>query len=63
MPLREDWLPWVNDPQTDKETEELRRSVQRGRPFGSDAWQAKMSLELSLAQTMRNRGRQPKDSR
>jgi putative transposase len=62
VPLREDWLQWVNDPQTDKETEELRRSVQRGRPFGSDAWQAKMSLELGLAQTMRNRGRQPKDS-
>ena len=55
-----DWLTWVNDPQTDKEIEELRCSAQRGRPFGAAEWQAKISEKLGLDYTFRKRGRSPK---
>jgi putative transposase len=56
---RADWLEWVNEPQTDKETHELRSSVQRGRPYGAGDWQAKTALALNLAHTFRKRGRKP----
>jgi hypothetical protein len=32
-----DWLQWVNEPQTEKELEALRLSVDRGKPFGQDS--------------------------
>ena len=48
VPCRDDWLTWVNEPQTDKEMEELRTSVNRGRPFGSAAWQARYTKILGL---------------
>jgi putative transposase len=51
VPCREDWLTWVNEPQTDKEMEELRTSVRRGRPFGSPAWQARYATMLGLEST------------
>jgi putative transposase len=35
----------------------LRKSVQRGTPFGSAAWQAKIAGRLNLQSTMRARGR------
>ena len=60
VPCREDWLAWVNEPQTDKEMEELRTSVIRGRPFGSPAWQARYATMLGLESTFRGRGRQRK---
>jgi len=28
------WVEWVNQPETEQELESLRKSVQRGRPFG-----------------------------
>jgi len=34
----EDWLALVNRPETDEELVALRQSVQRGTPFGSEAW-------------------------
>jgi putative transposase len=58
---REDWLAWVNEPQTDKEMEELRASVIRGRPFDSPAWQARCATMLGLESTFRRRGRQRKE--
>lgn len=33
-----DWVARMNRPQTASEFEALRVSVQRGRPFGADAW-------------------------
>jgi hypothetical protein len=33
-----DWMKWVNQPMTDAELIRLRRSLNRGAPFGSDAW-------------------------
>lgn len=60
VPCREDWLAWVNEPQTDKEMEGLRASVIRSRPFGSPAWQARYATMLGLESTLRRRGRQRK---
>ena len=57
---RDDWLQWVNEPQTDKEMEQLRISVARGRPFGSPAWQAQSAKKLGLEFTFRKRGRTSK---
>lgn len=55
-----DWLDWVNKPQTEVELKALRCSVQRGRPYGSQAWVQKIAKKLSLDGTLRPRGRPPK---
>jgi putative transposase len=39
LPMPDDWGRYVNEPQTEAELEALRRSVQRGCPFGSPGWQ------------------------
>src|SRR5438876_840092 len=39
LPRPDDWGDRVNRPETAGELEALRRSVARGRPFGSAAWQ------------------------
>ncbi len=34
----EDWLSWVNEPQTKSEEESIRASVRTSRPYGSKEW-------------------------
>jgi len=57
---REDWLTWVNEPQTAKELAALRESARRGRPFGGPAWQAETAARLRLQSTFRPPGRSKK---
>jgi putative transposase len=57
LPLPEDWLDYVNAPQTEDELEALRRSVQRVCPYGSPPWQKRMATRLGLGHTLRPRGR------
>jgi putative transposase len=52
-----DWAQFVNEPQSAEELESLRRSVNRGCPFGEDQWRDKMVDELGLESTVRDRGR------
>jgi len=52
-----DWLEWVNQPQSDKELEQIRRSVNKGQPFGSVPWQQKTAAALGLESTFRKPGR------
>ena len=52
-----DWLSWVNQAVTPAELEALRRSVNRGTPFGDDAWVGKTVEQLGLQATLRPRGR------
>jgi len=59
----EDWLAWVNEPQTEAELEALRESIRRGRPFGSQAWQNQTAQRLGLEFTMRPRGRPRKHAK
>ena len=52
-----DWKEFVNEPQSAEELEALRRSANRGSPFGDDDWQKTMAQELDLEWTIRPRGR------
>ena len=56
------WLDYVNEPQTEAEVKRLRESVQRGRPFGQEAWLTKTAAELGLEASLRPRGRPRKKS-
>jgi putative transposase len=55
------WNQYVNDPQSEAELAAIRRSIARGQPFGGNAWQKKVTQQLSLEHTFRPRGR-PKKS-
>ena len=61
---RDDWVSWVNRPQSMTEVDALATCIKRGRPYGSDTWVLRTVKALSLESTMRPRGRQQiKDSR
>ena len=51
------WAQRVNQAETDAELAALRRSVQRGTPFGSDRWTLRTVAKLGLESTIRPRGR------
>ncbi|GKS63024.1 transposase [Nitrospira sp.] len=55
------WVARVNQPETGEELKTLRLSVQRGRPFGDDAWVKRMVKRFGMESTLRPRGR-PKGS-
>jgi putative transposase len=38
---RKDWIDWVNQPQTAAEEAAIRRSIEEGRPYGTDRWIAR----------------------
>jgi putative transposase len=52
-----DWAPRVNRPFGPKEEEAVRRSIERGQPFGSSEWQAAVAARLGLESVFRPRGR------
>jgi putative transposase len=60
VPLPEAWCAYVNAPQTVGELEAVRRSVVRGSPFGSAAWQALTAQRMGLEATLRPKGRPKK---
>ena len=51
------WRERVNAALTKPELESIRTSVQRGRPFGEDAWLRSCVKRLGLESTLRPRGR------
>ena len=53
----DDWLDWVNQPQTETELKALRESISRSRPFGTKSWQHDTAKKLGLESTLRPRGR------
>ncbi len=61
-PLRRpnDWLSFVNEPQTEAELTALRRCVNRGCPFGDANWVNATAKQLGLNSTLRQRGRPKK---
>jgi putative transposase len=59
-PMPSDWIDRVNEPQTEAELEALRRSVQRGCPFGASPWQKRIAARLGLGHTLRPPGRPKK---
>jgi putative transposase len=59
----EGWAQLVNEPQTEAEVQALRRSVNRGTPFGSQDWQQQAAKDLGLETTLRPRGRPRKSEK
>ena len=51
------WIHHVNLPQPEAELQAVRRSVQRGRPFGEEQWSDRVVHRLGLETTIRFRGR------
>ena len=51
------WLEHVNSPQTDAELTAIRRSVNRGTPFGNETWATAATRSLGLEITTRPHGR------
>jgi len=52
-----DWIVRVNRPDNEKELQALRRSVQRGRPYGAPEWQRRIAKRLGLESAYRSAGR------
>ena len=61
VPRPLDWLSFVNQALTAKELDALRLSAQRGRPYGSERWQASVANHLGLESTLHSRGRPRKE--
>jgi putative transposase len=57
IPLSGDWIARVNAPESTVELEALRRSVNRGTPFGDEAWVSRTASDLGLEASVRPRGR------
>ena len=57
VPLPENWLAFVNEPQTPAEVESIRTSVQRQRPFGAQEWVEREAQDLGLQQSLAPLGR------
>lgn len=51
-----DWVTLVNWPQPMSELESLRLRVQRGCPFGEDAWVLRMTTRFGMEPRGRSRG-------
>lgn len=57
VPLPENWIAYVNEPQTPAEVESIRTCVQRQRPFGAEHWVEREAHELGLLQSVAPIGR------
>ena len=55
----ENWLQFVDAPQSKAELDALRRCTQRNAPFGGTAWVAETAKSLGLESSVRNIGRPP----
>lgn len=60
-PEPKDWVHWVNQAQSTMELEEVRRSVNRGTPYGASAWARQTAVELGLEASLKPRGRPRKE--
>lgn len=54
------WADYVNAPHTNAELAALRRSVDRGCPYGDEQWSKRTVRKLGLESTVRPRGRPKK---
>ena len=62
LPRPPGWAAAVDRPETPLEIEALRRSVQRGTPYGEPAWVAAMADRFTLRSTLRPHGRPPRSA-
>ena len=52
-----DYLKFLNEPQSDKEVDIIRRSINKSIPFGSDHWATKTVKRFGIEQVLRRVGR------
>jgi putative transposase len=57
QPRRGAWVEYVNAPQSEAELAAIRRSVQRGCPYGEESWRDRIVRRLRLESTLRPQGR------
>jgi putative transposase len=60
VPRPRHWAEHVRQPQTEAELTAVRRSIQRGAPFGDADWTIDTARRLGLQSTLRPRGRPKK---
>jgi putative transposase len=60
VPRHAGWLEYVQEPHSEAELAALRRSVERGTPFGSAAWVERTAAALGLESSLCPPGRPPK---
>jgi putative transposase len=60
LPRKPSWVDYVNTPQTEAELLALRRSVNRGSPFGDERWSERTMDRFGLDSTIRPIGRPKK---
>ena len=53
----DEYVKWVNEPQTVKEMEDINLCIRKNRPFGSDGWVDDVCKKFSLESTKRDSGR------
>jgi putative transposase len=57
------WRTWVNEAQSEAELAGLRRSIDKGTPYGSGHWTRLAAKRLGLESSLRARGRPRKDTK
>ena len=57
IPRSPNWVDKVNEAMSEAELEAVRRSIQRGSPFGDEKWMLTTAQRLGLSSTLRPRGR------
>jgi putative transposase len=57
LPRGDDWLDWVNRPQSEAELAALRKCIERGTPYGNESWQHATAERLGLEASLHPRGR------
>ncbi len=55
------WLALLNHPLDEKQMDQVRLSLKRGRPLGEARWVDKMADRLDLRHTLRDPGRPKKE--
>ena len=62
LPRPRNWNALLRDPQDSAELDAIRRSVNKGQPYGSENWVKRTARRLGLESTLRRRGRPRKQS-
>ncbi|PJE64856.1 MAG: hypothetical protein COU90_01185 [Candidatus Ryanbacteria bacterium CG10_big_fil_rev_8_21_14_0_10_43_42] len=52
--MPDDYISYVNEPEKDDELEELRYSVNRGKPYGREQWINRIINRFNLESTVRD---------
>jgi putative transposase len=57
LDMPRNWVQWINEPQTEAELAALRRSRDRGSPYGEPRWAATTAKRLGIESSLRPVGR------